>query len=65
MGEYMYSCSDFLMTLDTPQTFKALKIPCVWGFFWTIEHYPNTKTNFCHDPLSLFGWLRLPSSVKI
>ena len=27
MGEYMYSCSDFLMTLDTPQTFKALKIP--------------------------------------
>ena len=50
MGEYMYSCSDFLMTLDTPQTFKALKIPCVWGFFWTIEHYPNTtgcpRSNF-------------------
>ena len=62
-----------------PKTVKALKIPekpkihtgtgselsCgVWGFFWTIEHYPNTKIKFCHDPFSLFGWLRLPSSVK-
>ena len=26
----------------------------VWGFFWTIEQYPSTKINFCHDPLPLF-----------
>ena len=67
------------MTLYTPQTVEALKIPekpkfwtgagsglsySVWGFFWTIEHYPNTKIKFCHDPFSLFGWLRLPSSVN-
>ena len=68
------------MTLYTPQTVEALKIPekskfwtgagsglsySVWGFFWTIEHYPNTKIKFCHNPFSLFGWLRLLRSVKM